>query len=175
MIPYKGPARATVPQGLEKRLEIIRAIHALGVDTEFALYREAEIAAIRRDLNEITLAINDLLRTHDVRLRSCVIKYNPDQLRVPSGNPDGGQWRNEDGVGSADATSDIRSQFAAAGDFRCEGFSGGCQTGGSYGTSAMYNVFGRNLCMDCAVKLLGIQNDPSSVKVLKLSPHLIEK
>lgn len=61
------------------------------------------------------------------------------------------------------------------GGLRCDGFSGGCQTSGSYGTTALYNVFGRNLCMDCAVKMLGIQNDSSSEKVLKLSPHLIDK
>lgn len=29
-------------------------------------------------------------------------KYNPDQPRVPAGNPDGGQWSNEAGTGSSE-------------------------------------------------------------------------
>src|SRR5690349_2100316 len=39
--------------------------------------------------------------------------------------------------------------------FKCDRFSAGCQSGGSYGTAAMYNIGGRNLCMSCAVKMMG--------------------
>ena len=46
-------------------------------------------------------------------------------------------------------------QIAAAGDLKCQGFSGGCQSGGSYGATAMYGVSGRVLCTDCTVKILG--------------------
>ncbi|MGA8078704.1 MAG: hypothetical protein WB868_15135, partial [Xanthobacteraceae bacterium] len=109
--------------------------------------------------------------------------YNPDQPRVPAGNADGGQWASEGAGNSADEAgnsadgadrSDVPDiQLAASGGLRCDGFSAGCQNGGSYGTTAMYNVFGRNLCMDCAVKVLGLENEPPSEKVLKLSPHLI--
>jgi RHS repeat-associated protein len=58
----------------------------------------------------------------------------------------------------------------AAGDLRCEGFSGGCQGGGSYGTTAMYCVSGRNVCRDCAIKLLNLQNDPSDEQIKVLRP-----
>ncbi|PMS14586.1 hypothetical protein C0Z18_31140 [Trinickia dabaoshanensis] len=47
------------------------------------------------------------------------------------------------------------SSGQAAGDLRCEGFSGGgCQSGGSYGMTAIYCDSGRNVCLDCAAKLL---------------------
>jgi RHS repeat-associated protein len=64
-------------------------------------------------------------------------------------------------------------QLAAAGDLRCQGFSGGCQSGGSFGTTAMYGVSGRNLCAACAVKILGIENEPASEKVIILRPFLL--
>ncbi len=34
-----------------------------------------------------------------------------------------------------------------------------CSTGGTYGMSAMYCVSGRNICRDCAVKRLGLEDD----------------
>jgi hypothetical protein len=37
-----------------------------------------------------------------------------------------------------------------------------CTMGGSYGTSGMYSVYGRNLCRNCAVKILGIENLPAA-------------
>ena len=41
------------------------------------------------------------------------------------------------------------------------------------GTSATYHISGRNLCTDCAVKFLGIQNESPRDKVLTLSPFTI--
>lgn len=112
------------------------------------------------------------------------MKYSSGQPRVPAGEPGAGEWTSEGGVASS-GTSEVLSDATPdntwipgaqyAGGLRCEGFSAGCQSGGSYGTTATYNVFNRNLCMDCAVKMLGIQNEPSNVKVLKLSPYLIDK
>lgn len=98
---------------------------------------------------------------------------------MPAGNPGGGQWTSE-GAGFADDTIDqvdnsnqlSEKPFQVAG-LKCDGFAGGCQSGGSYGTTAMYNVYGRNLCWDCAVKILNIQNASSSEKVLTLAPHVI--
>jgi RHS repeat-associated protein len=58
----------------------------------------------------------------------------------------------------------------AAGDLLCEGFSGGCQSGGSYGTTAMYCVSGLNLCRDCAVKILGLGSDSSAEQTRVLRP-----
>ena len=45
-------------------------------------------------------------------------KYNPDEPRVPKGNPDGGQWANG-GNGEF--------EVAASGGLKCDGFSAGCQ------------------------------------------------
>jgi hypothetical protein len=56
-------------------------------------------------------------------------------------------------------------RLAAAGDLKCEGFSGGCQNGGDRGTTGMYGVTGRTVCTNCAVKMLGIENEPAAGKV----------
>ena len=50
----------------------------------------------------------------------------------------------------------------AAGDLACEGMRGGCESGGDRGTTAAYRVEGRNLCVKCAVRRLGYQDEPSS-------------
>ena len=120
-----------------------------------------------------------------------VQKYSSDQPRVSAGNPDGGQWTLEGASSSVDDISGSSSggssadgagqsnipnvQLAAGGDLRCEGFAGGCQSGGSYGATAMYSVSGHALCMDCAVKMLGIQNESSKEKVLTLSPYILRR
>lgn len=52
------------------------------------------------------------------------------------------------------------TQVAAAGDLKCVG--GDCIQGGTYGTTAAYNVESRNLCRSCAVKRLGIESLPGS-------------
>lgn len=49
-------------------------------------------------------------------------------------------------------------RIAAIGDLKCEGFPGGCTTGGSRGTTGMYGVNQRTLCTSCAIKILGIGN-----------------
>jgi len=122
-----------------------------------------------------------------------VQKYSPDQPRVPVGNPDGGQWtsggaadfavdvdNSNDADGYADAANESRKpdpsniQVAAARGLPCDGFSGGCQSGGSYGTNAMYRIRGRNLCRNCAVKMLGIEDEPSNEQILTLDPFSIQ-
>jgi hypothetical protein len=42
----------------------------------------------------------------------------------------------------------------------CDGFAGGCESGGTFGTSGMFNISGKRLCWDCAVKWLGIEEWP---------------
>jgi hypothetical protein len=78
------------------------------------------------------------------------------------------------GVGSSPAGTPLQAppvlQPAAAGDLRCEGFSGGCQSGGDWGTTAAYRVEGRNLCPKCAVKQLGYQDETSSTLPRLLEP-----
>jgi RHS repeat-associated protein len=64
-------------------------------------------------------------------------------------------------------------QSAAAGDLKCQGFSAGCQNGGSYGGTAGFNIEGRNVCAGCAVKMLGVENEPAAVKTITLQPFEI--
>jgi len=94
MIPYKSPLLTAVPRTLEKRLEITNAMRALTAqDGDDQLYkRRAEIATMRRDLEKIRQDVLELWRRWEPRARSYVIKYSPDQPRVPADNPDGGQW-----------------------------------------------------------------------------------
>ncbi len=115
MTSYK-PGIATVPPPtLQKQLEVLAAARSLATqDDEFWRQRRAEIAAIRRKLGELVVLRLELQRQYgefvewvqeerrrrDPRLRSHVIKYNPDQPRVPAGNPQGGEWTSG-GTGSA--------------------------------------------------------------------------
>jgi RHS repeat-associated protein len=64
-------------------------------------------------------------------------------------------------------------QLVAAGDLPCQGFSGGCQNGGTYGTTGMYIVSGRVLCVECAVKMLGIEGLPAAEKTQILRNFLL--
>ncbi len=114
-------------------------------------------------------------------------KYNPDEPRVPAGNPDGGQWTGDsddddgdDGDDDSDDDSDDGAesdetgvQIAAVGDLECQGFAGGCQSGGSYGTSAMYRANGQNLCRSCAVKMLGLKDETGAEQSRILERYLI--
>jgi len=117
--------------------------------------------------------------------RSLVKDYDPDQPRVPPGNSDGGQWTTDGAGNSADdasnSTVDLglsnipNIQLAATGGLRCDGFSSGCQSGGSYGSSGMYNIDGHVLCMDCAIKFFSLQDDSPKERARTLGPFLIKK
>lgn len=94
-------------------------------------------------------------------------RYRPDQPRAPKGTPEGGQW-----IDDLSRVGTVRREverILVAG-LRCDGFSGGCQSGGTFGTTGMVKLFGKNFCMDCAVKALGIQNLPPSqqLEILRL-------
>ena len=95
----------------------------------------ALVVAVRAGTLEIKL--NRLIRAIERR-------YRADQPRAPAGTPEGGQWVED------------RVRVAQTGP-RCDGFSGGCQTGGSYGASGWIRIGGKRLCWDCAVKMLGIE------------------
>lgn len=66
-------------------------------------------------------------------------------------------------------------QPAAAGDLQCEGFSAGCQSGGDWGTTAEYRMGEppRNLCRKCALRYLGLENEPYSQQRGYLQPWSI--
>jgi len=53
-------------------------------------------------------------------------------------------------------------QLAAGGDLKCQGFSAGCPNGGSRGTTGWFSVDGRRVCESCAVRMLGLQDEPPS-------------
>jgi hypothetical protein len=95
-----------VPQSLEKRLEIMSAIRTLTAPDadEQVRKREADIAALRRNLERIRQDVLDLWCQCEPR--SYVIKYSPDQPRVPAGNPDGGEWTSEGAGDHANDASD---------------------------------------------------------------------
>ena len=116
MIPYRSLVLTAVPRSLEKRLEIVNAIRALVADDDNDPIRKrrAEIAALRRDFEKLREEVLDLWRRCEPRARSYVIKYNPDQPRVPAGNPDGGQWTSE----GADTPRDAVGVQVAAGSGR---------------------------------------------------------
>ncbi|WP_043289336.1 RHS repeat-associated core domain-containing protein, partial [Paraburkholderia oxyphila] len=63
-------------------------------------------------------------------------------------------------------------QVAAAGDLKCQGFSAGCQNGGSYGSTGAYKVNGLILCTSCAVKMLGVENESPAEKAITLELYI---
>lgn len=109
MIPYKSPFLVAVPQNWQVRLEIMTAIRTLAKQSEDDQVRQrrADIAALRRSCEQLALSVYDLWRECEPRARSYVIKYSPEQPRVPAGNSDGGQWTSEGQSGpSSDSTGD---------------------------------------------------------------------
>lgn len=95
MIPFKSHLLLTVPPTLEKRLEALAALRTLQAqDEEFVRQRRAAIAALRRDFEELRRNYPAFLRwfeTERAEVRH-LLKYNPDEPRVPAGQPGGGQW-----------------------------------------------------------------------------------
>jgi hypothetical protein len=59
--------------------------------------------------------------------------------------------------------------LAAAGDLKCRT----CASGGSWGTTGMYEVERRILCTSCAVKRLGAEDLPEIEKIRTLMPYLL--
>lgn len=64
-------------------------------------------------------------------------------------------------------------RLAAAGDLKCDGFSAGCQNGGSRGSTAMYRGGGKNLCYECIIKFLGVKDENNAAKQRTISPYLL--
>jgi hypothetical protein len=96
--------RLTLPPTLEKRRDVLEAFRTLvDQDDELVQQRRAEIAAIRREAEDIRRCI-DAIRRQALELRAEIVKelkaqkYSPDQPRVPAGRSGGGQWP-KDGEG----------------------------------------------------------------------------
>jgi hypothetical protein len=93
-----------VPNKLHARLEIADAIRKLGAaDQEYwARWRREELAALRRDVERLRGDIRtigrDFLTLFPEELRKA--GFNPDEPRVPAGEPQGGQWTKDGGSGS---------------------------------------------------------------------------
>jgi hypothetical protein len=49
--------------------------------------------------------------------------------------------------------------------FECQGFPAGCQSGGDRGANANYYGGGRDLCRKCAIKYLGIEDEPDVIQI----------
>jgi hypothetical protein len=127
---------------------------------------------IRRALDEASRAATSLQLHLAWKQLECAIRwpgevrYRPDQPRAPRGTPIGGQWIDDliaivPPVPVADAVLVGTRRLGA----RCDGFSAGCQNGGSFGTSAIVHLeAGRRLCWDCAIKWFGLENETEDQK-----------
>jgi hypothetical protein len=104
--------RLTVPPTLEKQREALEAFRTLASqDDEAIRQRRAEIAAIRRDLDDLRRFIDAFRRQATEEVRTEILKelkaqkYSPDQPRVPAGSPHGGEWTNGDIDASSQTTA----------------------------------------------------------------------
>jgi hypothetical protein len=102
--------RLTVPPTLEKQREVLDAFRTLAdQDDELLQWRRAEIAALRREAEDIRRCI-DAISRQMLELRAQILterkaqKYSPDQPRVPAGSPHGGEWTSEGGIGSSNGS-----------------------------------------------------------------------
>ncbi len=103
MIPYNSHRLSAVPKTLAARLEIMKAIRTFAThdENEQLRQRRAEIAAIRRDLEDVGQSLREACRDWALLARSHLEKFAPNQPRVPAGNPDGGRWTGEENSGSS--------------------------------------------------------------------------
>jgi hypothetical protein len=108
MIPFKSPLLLTVPPTLEKRLEALAALRTLQAqDEELVRQRRAAIAALRRDADKLQRDFPVFLRwfeTERAEVRR-LLKYNPDEPRVPAGQSGGGQWTKDGNAGGPSIAS----------------------------------------------------------------------
>ena len=82
-----------------------------------------------------------------------------------------GQFRAADAKLQSGIADPVR--IAAIGDLKCDGFSGGCSSGGSRGTTGMYQVTGRVLCVSCAIKMIGVANEKAAEQIRSLQPFTL--
>lgn len=68
--------------------------------------------ALDDDLARLRWLVADL--KFDLAMRRLLLKYDPDQPRVPKGKPDGGQWTQEEGDDAGKEGGDKSNEFSAA-------------------------------------------------------------
>ncbi len=91
------PQRLMAPPPPYARAEIAKALHALAVQEEAVsrAHRDAEIHALRGDLEDIRELLRKARAEWRFQLKAELRKYSPDQPRVPKGYPHGGEWTAE--------------------------------------------------------------------------------
>jgi hypothetical protein len=89
--------------------------------------------------------------------------------------PDGSPRQVPSGMPQENGFAPSPLQPVAAGDLACQGIEAGCQSGGDFGTTAAYRVGNRNLCMKCALKKLGLENEPGSLQPQLLLPWSLQR
>lgn len=99
-------------------------------------------------LLEASLDLMEHLAFTRLRRLATELRYRVDQPRAPRGVPEGGRW-----IRDVVHVAAVRPRGP-----RCQGFA--CQNGGSFGTSGMVGIADKQLCWDCAIKYLGIQDLP---------------
>ena len=104
MIPFKSGLQLTVPPTLEKWLETLGALRTLQAqDEELVRQRRAEIVALRCGIEALQRDVAAFCRQLEIERSELrrVLKYNPDQPRVPAGRAHGGEWTSEGKSGSS--------------------------------------------------------------------------
>ena len=95
-----------VPQTLHAHLEIAKAIRALAASDDQHFERNAALTKHRSDRELIAEIVRDAWRVLGKT------GYNPNEPRVPAGNPDGGQWTSDGGNGTSTSASDNAGEGA---------------------------------------------------------------
>jgi len=96
-----------VPQTLHARLEIAKAIQTLSQQDAFEKSQRPSEARTPSDTQEF---VAEILRGLLRGLRKT--NFNPDELRVPAGNPDGGQWTSDGRNGTFTSSSNNAGEGA---------------------------------------------------------------
>ena len=104
--------RLTVPPTLEKQRDALEAFRTLiSQDDEFVRQRRDEIAALRREAEDLRRCLDAFYRQLS-ELRAEILQdlkaqqYSPDQPRVPAGSAHGGEWTSG---GEGGSPSDLNS------------------------------------------------------------------
>jgi hypothetical protein len=103
-----------------------------------------------------------------------ILDWSLKQPEIASSTPE--EWKPAPTLLGGVEPRTLDTQIAAAGDLRCEGMrgGGGCSRGGSYGSTAMYEVEGRKICGPCAVRAIGATTLPHSEQMEMLRPFLLQ-
>ena len=116
MHPHRPHRLTAVPPTLHARLEIAGAMQALADESrdDALRRRRAELAGLRRELEEIPQLLQQLHNDVLKALRAELRKYSRDQPRVAAGSPEGGQWTSQGAdVQPRNQSAKLGPQYAA--------------------------------------------------------------